>query len=919
MPEFLDPDGPQPQPAYCYEIQIDLQQVDINSVSFQYTEAGSFYYAEPVSAKNWPQLQSDTVAVLNVCSASYPQMIVGGQVIFSPSEYGITISGGTSECFDHSQCSFGQTPTDCELSEWGYGEFQDSWVAGEWSPCTLKQGSYQRFQTRYVVVPAENGGSCDGATIQYESCTPPESGTVPTLTTPTFSQITANSFITSVTVSNTGGSPVTQVDFNIFRNGNLFSSTTLTNFALGIFVEFTGLTPSTAYTVTAVARNSTGLGTSPTGSVSTLAPGSISTPTISDIIQTGATSTSTFTNSGGTSYTKYGVIYKIGNSDNLTVGSPGVVRIETGGLSQQSPTQLVSQLIGLAPSTQYYVRAYVQGETYLYSSTANFTTAGIAQETNLAQLGIASAALPESSGTDESYEFITNPTANQNRSYISTIIPTDDDAEPGVYVITTNFQQVNLTSLSWTLQRKSSPSETNWQNITEVDSSTNLTLVQIPQGWSYYQYEPELDSIKFRPGAPGYYNFMLRGKFTNNENFIINREIIIGNAPSDLELSHQELRQGNLSSIQVVTRPPSQEWIPEFPEDAMYGLTITQTGSSINPTLNINNRTRAFTAIWGISPTNQRILPTLTVNLTSPFKNANLSNIFQKQFPLAIVPPIPAIAFGDPSLFSTPLTSGSTVTIDVSTQYANDYVITSSLGDGNFNNPVTYSAVPTGTYLITATATNDTVPNLQTTTISQTITVAPAAPIVSQLPQQRVGRNKFVDINTLPFVNLNGTSFSNLSIIAQPSHGSVNRTNYTVRYIPNLDYTGTDLFSFRVNSTNGTQSNIINVAVLVAAPTFSVGAGNSTININSTEIGLSRDIVVPILNNGVDPLTIQSISIDQSGEDFKLRVPGPGSTVIDTASIDNIELQPNSTYNVTIRVEPTAIGVRSAKLKIDHN
>jgi hypothetical protein len=918
MPEFIDPDNQQPNPAYCYQIQIDSTQVDVNEVEFQYTEAGS-YFTNTVYVTNWQSLQSDSGIVLTVCSASYPQILVYGQIVFSPADYGITISGGFQECFDHAQCSFGQLPIDCELSEWGYGANSRTWVAGEWSPCTLTQGSYQRFQTRYVVTPAENGGTCDGETIRYESCTPPQTGTVPTLTTPTFTQVTASSLIASTTISNTGGSTVTQVDFNIFRNGNLLTTLTLTNFTLGIFVEFTGLIPSTQYTVTAVARNSTGSGTSPTSTVSTLAPGSISTPTISGIIETSATSTSTFTNSGGTPYTKFGVVYKIGNSDNLTVGSPGVVRIETGGLSQQSPTQLVSQLIGLTPATQYYVRSYVQGETYLYSSTANFTTSSIAQGTNLAQLGITSIALPNSTGADSSYNFITNPTANQNRSYVSTIIPSGDDPEPGVYRITTNFQQVNLSTLTWTLQRKSSPSETNWQNITEVDASTNLNLVPIPQGWSYYQYQPGLELVNFRPATPGYYNFMIRGKFNDGSTFTVNREIVIGDAPSDLDLSYQELRQGNLSNLQVVTSPPRQEWIPEFSEDAMYGLTITQTGSSINPTLMINNRSRSFTAIWGASSDNQRITPTLTVNLTSPFKNSQLSNVFQKDFSLTIIPPIPAIAFSNPSIFDTPLNSGTNITFGVTTQYANSYIITSSLGSGTANNPVTYQAVPAGTYTITATATNDTAPNLQTTTITRTITVSPAAPVVSQLPQQRVSRNKFVDINTLPFVNLNGSSFSNLSIVTPPSQGTVTRTNYTIRYIPNLEYTGTDLFAFRVNSTTGTQSNIINVAVSVSAPSFIVGNANSTININSTEIGLSRDIVVPIVNNGAESLTVHSISIEQSGEDFKLRVPGPNSTVIDSDLIENVEIQPNSTYNVTIRIEPTAIGVRSAKLKIDHN
>lgn len=917
MPEFFDPNQQQDS-AYCYQITIDLAQININDVEFQYTDYGS-YYTTTVSAQNWQQLQTDSTAVLLVCSATPIQILIAGQIVFGPDDYGISITGGFESCFDHNSCSFGQTTVDCELSEWGYGETQDSWVAGAFSPCILTQGSYQQFQTRYVITPAQNGGACDGATIQYTSCTPPQSGTVATLSTPTFTQITSTSLIASTTVLNNGGSNIISVAFNISRNGTLLETLTLTDFTLGTFVEFTGLTASTQYTVTAVARNSTGFGTSPTGTVSTVSPASISTPTISSITNSSAISTATFTNNSGTPYSSYGILYKIGNADNLTVGSPGVARIETGALPQQSPTQLVSQLTGLNQSTQYYARAYVQGADYLYSSTANFTTAGPPEGVNLAQLGITSVALPESVGLAEAYRFITNPTANQTRSYVSTITPAPDDPFPGVYRITTNFQQVNLSSLIWTVQVKASPGQTDWLPVSIVNRSTNLDAIRPISGWTYYQYNTDLTHINFRPAVSGYYNFLLNGNFTDGTPFTINREIIIGNAPSDLEIVNSELRQGSLSSIQVVTLPLSREWIPEFPQDAVFGLSISQTGSTITPALNINNITRAFTAVWGINPTNERLTPTLQITLTSPFKNSQLSNTFQKGFPLVVLPAIPIISFSNPALFNSPLTSGTGVTISVSTQHVKSYVITSSLGNGAPNSPVTYSTVQPGTYTITATATNDTEPNLQTASVTGTLTVAAAAPIVSQLPQQTSGRNRFIDINTLPFVNLNGATFNSLAIVNQPAHGAVTRTNYTIRYIPTTDYTGTDLFSFRVNSLTGTQSNIVNVSVLVGAPSFSVGSGNATISLNSTEIGLTRDIVVPIVNTGTTGLTISAIDIEQFGEDFKLMIPGAGNTQVSVAAIQNIEIPPTTTYNVTVRVEPTAIGVRTAKLKINHN
>lgn len=922
MPDFLDPDQQQ-NSAYCYQITIDLTQININDVDFQYTEYGS-YYTTTVSAQNWPQLQSSSGVVLVVCSASPIQILIAGQTVFSPSDYGISITGGFQSCLDHNSCSFGQTAVDCELSEWGYGEPQDSWVAGAFSPCILTQGSYQQFQTRYVITPAQNGGSCNGATIQYTSCTPPQLGTGATLSTPTFTQITSTSLIASTTVLDNGGSDIISVAFNISINSTLLETLTLTDFTLGTFVEFTGLTASTQYTITAIARNSQGFGTPSTGTVSTISPASISTPTISSITDSSASSTATFTNNSGTPYSSYGIIYKIGNADNLTVGSPGVAQIETGALAQQSPTQLVSQLTGLNRSTQYYVRAYVQGATvqdtdYLYSSTANFTIADPPQGVNLAQLGITSVALAESVGLDEAYRFITNPTATQNRSYVSTITPLPDDPFPGVYRITTNFQQVNLNSLRWVVQVKSSPGQPEWQPISIVNLSTELAAIRPISGWTYYQYNTGLTHVDFRPFLPGYYNFLVSGNFIDGSPFTINREIIIGNAPTDLEIVSSELRQGALSRIQVVTLPSSPEWIPEFPQDSMFGLAISQTGSTITPSLTINNITKAFTAVWGINPANERLTPTLQITLTSPFKNRQLLNTFEKGFTLAVLPAIPIITFSNPAMFNSPLTSGTGVTISVSTQHVKGYVITSSLGNGSPNSPVTYSTVQPGTYTITATATNDTAPNLQTAVVTGTLTVAAAAPIISQLPQQTSGRNRFIDINTLPFVNLNGAAFSNLVIVNQPSNGAVTRTNYTIRYIPTADYTGTDLFSFRVNSLTGTQSNIVNVSVLVAAPSFSVGSGNATISLNSTEIGLTRDIVVPIVNTGTIGLTINTINIEQFGEDFKLMIPGAGNIQVSAAAIQNIEIPPTTAYNVTIRVEPTAIGVRTAKLKINHN
>jgi hypothetical protein len=909
--------------SYCYQIAIDQSIVNENSIQFSYTPYGS-QSASTVQARNWSSTVTDgTTKTLYVCSSSEPVIFIDYDPILDPYNYGVTVTGGITECISDTECMPQVTPVNCTLSSWGYGETQETWTAGEWSPCTLTNGSYQRFQTRYVITPASGGGTCTGATIQYEACTPQQSGTVATLTTPTFSGTTANSVTATTTISNNGGSEVTSVTFRIFRNGNLVNSAILSDFRFGIFTQFTGLLENTQYTVQAFAINSTGTGQSQVGTFTTSASGGISTPTTSSLTQTGVTLTSTFTNSAGDQFVRYGLIYKIGNSDNLLVNGQGVIRVESGNLDPtQSPVQLVSSLTGLIANTQYYAKAYVQnsdGATYLYSSAINFTTSSIPQGQPSAQLAISSIALQGSIGTDADYAFITNSAANLSRSYISVIEPIPNDPMPGAYQITATLQEADLNSLTWILQTRVSPSDSNWQQLDQVTRSTDLNTLTPPPMWTYYTYSEDRTQVKFRPGAPGYYRFMFKGSFSNGTQFTVYKELIVGRPTEDIDLAYSTLRQGSSSNIQVTASPVYPEWIPEFPEDGLYGITVTQTGSTIVPSLNIINSTRSFVALWGANSNNERISPTLTIGYSSPFKDALMSNSFSKQFPITVLAPFPAISFSNPAIFNSPVTSGGNVTISVATQYAKSYEITSTLGNGTANNPVTYTNIQAGTYTITARAVNDNSPNEQETVITGTLTVEAAAPIISQLPQQKVGRNLFIDTNTLPYVNLNGSSFSGLIITTQPSQGTLSVNGYRIRYIPNQDYTGTDLFAFSVKSTTNTLSNIVNVSLLVAAPSFNVGVANEQIVFNSTEVGATRNLTVPITNSGTDSkLEIHSLSLDQDFDDFKLLITS-GQTETVVASIENIDIEPGQTYNVKIQVQPSGIGVRTARLKIDHN
>ena len=921
MPEFIDqPEGGNGSP-FCYQIEVDTSLTSINAVGFQYSDYSSGQ-STIVEASNWFQSQNGSIVTLAVCSTSQPLIRVYGDYVLNPFEYGITISGGFSSCFDHSDCIVGGSPVNCVLSDWGYGETQQSFVVGAWGPCRLINGSYQEQQTRYVVTPASNGGECIGETVKYRACTPPQTGTVATLTTPTFSSITATSVIATTTISNNGGSTVTSVQFKLFKNGTEVGAQTLNDFSLGISVQFNGLLAGAAYTLTAFANNSTGVGTSPTGSFSTVGASTITTPTISAITQTGATSTSTFTNSGGDAYVRYGVIYKLDNSTNLEIGQPGVVKFESGPFnSGVSPSNLVTQLSGLTTNRPYYLKAYLQGSdgSYLYSSFVTFTTSSVPQGQNLASLSIAAEAISGSIGTSQSYSYITASAANQDRTYVSIIEQSPDDPIPGVYKISANLQQVNAATLLWTIQQKTSPGETDWQNIAQVTPNTDLnSLPEIP-GFSYYQYGQGLISVSFRPRVPGYYRFGLKGAFENSVGFQVYEEVVVGEPISDTYIANQLLRQGISGTIQVGATSTYPEWIPEFSEDSLYGITVTQTGSTVIPLINVNNSTRSFTALWGVNPAYELITPTLTINYTSPFKNTSLSNSFSKQFQVEVLAPFPTISFINPGIFTTPITSGSNVTIGVSTQYAKTYTISSPLGTGSANSPVTYTNVQNGTYNITATAVNDNSPTTQTSTVTATLTVQPPSPILSQIPQQISARNTYIDINTLPYVNLNGSSFNGFEIITQPSQGTLSILNYGIRYIPTSNYTGTDLFSIRVKGPNAVVSNTINVSVLVSAPSFNVGTANEVIVFNSTEVGSDRDLTIPITNTSTGTnLEIASISIDQDADEFKL-VLGSGQNESVVSVINNITITPGNTYSVKLRVQPAGIGVRSAKLKIDHN
>ncbi|MGA2351194.1 MAG: Ig-like domain-containing protein [Terracidiphilus sp.] len=98
-------------------------------------------------------------------------------------------------------------------------------------------------------------------------------------------------------------------------------------------------------------------------------------------------------------------------------------------------------------------------------------------------------------------------------------------------------------------------------------------------------------------------------------------------------------------------------------------------------------------------------------------------------------------------------------------------------------------------------------------TATVSITVSPAAPVAS-------GQSVTVAYNTATAITISATGTGTLtySVVANPIHGVLGGTVPNFTYTPNAGYTGADSFTFKAN--NGTDSNtaIVSITVLPAAP-----------------------------------------------------------------------------------------------------
>ncbi len=231
-------------------------------------------------------------------------------------------------------------------------------------------------------------------------------GALPTLGSPTISEVTSISARIGATVTSDGQSTILERGFVYAQssvNGNpviggpgvtkLVSPGTTGQYSTLLF----NLTENTGYTFKAYARNAVGTSYStPYGFFTTLPPLTVTDPTVSDITSTTATVGGTVVSDEGNTVDERGVVL---NTDPLTppeIGGPGVIQVT--GTGSMGPFTV--PVAGLNPNTQYFFRAYatnISGTSY--SDISGFTTQPLVL-LGLSEVGWLSQAQPLGDGSD---------------------------------------------------------------------------------------------------------------------------------------------------------------------------------------------------------------------------------------------------------------------------------------------------------------------------------------------------------------------------------------------------------------------------------------------------------------------------------------------------------------------------------------
>ena len=177
---------------------------------------------------------------------------------------------------------------------------------------------------------------------------------IPTVTTDDISGITLVSATSGGNVTSDGDADVTArgVCWSTTQNPDLNSSKTSDGTGSGSFTsEITGLTPDTKYYVRAYATNSagTGYGDEVEFTTNPVLLATLTTSSVSDVTLNSAVSGGNITSDGGAEITEKGVCWSVNQNptvdDSKTVDGTGA-------------ENFTSNLTGLDPGTDYYVRAY---------------------------------------------------------------------------------------------------------------------------------------------------------------------------------------------------------------------------------------------------------------------------------------------------------------------------------------------------------------------------------------------------------------------------------------------------------------------------------------------------------------------------------------------------------------------------------
>ena len=198
--------------------------------------------------------------------------------------------------------------------------------------------------------------------------------TIPTVTTNTVTNITFHSAMGGGEVLNTGVPAITErgICWSTSQNPTIAGSHCADSLAAGsngfgtFTTQLSDLALNTTYYVRAYATNSSGTGYGDQVSFQTLALPSITTGTVTSIIDTTANCSGLVTSDGGDSVTARGICWSTSANptlaDNHTVDSCGL-------------GSFIGTMTGLIPGTQYHVRAYAtNGGGTAYGGNRTFTT-----------------------------------------------------------------------------------------------------------------------------------------------------------------------------------------------------------------------------------------------------------------------------------------------------------------------------------------------------------------------------------------------------------------------------------------------------------------------------------------------------------------------------------------------------------------